>query len=113
MNKRTTLATAFVAAVVAAGSTGSASAAPTGAQSCGTLKSGGATWSVVAAGVPCKAAKPLVRKLAAKPHPALGTRLGTYLGLKCVEFASGRKREIACVSTDGRRSVYGVTPARK
>jgi hypothetical protein len=80
---------------------------------CGTVKGGGATWSVVAAGVDCKAGKPLVRKLAAKPHPSLETRLGTYLGLKCVEIAGKGKREIACVSTNGRRSVYGVTPPGK
>jgi hypothetical protein len=78
-------------------------------RSCGTLRSGGATWTVVAAGVPCGSAKPLVRRLATKPHPSVATRLGTHLGLTCVEFAGQAKLEIACVSRDGRRSVYGVT----
>jgi hypothetical protein len=80
---------------------------------CGTVKGGGATWIVTAAGVTCKVAKPLVKKLAPKPHPSLATRLGTYSGLKCVEFASSGKREIACVSVNGRQSVYGVTPPKK
>jgi hypothetical protein len=102
-----------LAAIVFAIAVGSASAASTAFKTCGTVKSGGATWSVVAAGVSCTAAKPLVRKLAPKPHPTTETRLGTYFGLKCVEIAGNGKREIACVSTDGRRSVYGVTPAKK
>ena len=101
-----------LAAVAAAFAVGSASAAPTLFKTCGTVKGGGATWSVTAAGVSCTAGKPLVRKLASKPHSAY-TKLGTYLGLRCVEIAGNGKREIACISTDGRRSVYGVTPPRK
>jgi hypothetical protein len=101
-----------LAAIVAAVAVGGASAASTVFKTCGTVKGGGATWSVVAAAVSCKAGKPLVRKLAAKPHSTY-TKLGTYLGLKCVELAGTGKREIACVSADGRRSVYGVTPPRK
>jgi hypothetical protein len=80
---------------------------------CGTVSGGGATWSVVAAHVACSKAKPLVRKLAAKPRTGLATRLGTHLHLKCIEYAKTRKREIACVSRDGRKSVYGVTPPKK
>lgn len=99
---------AAVACVAAAVVAVSATPAPAAFKTCGTLKGGGATWSVVSAGVPCTAAKPLVRKLARKPH-SLYTKLGTFLGLKCVETAGKAKREIACVSTDGRRSVYGVT----
>jgi hypothetical protein len=101
------------AAVVAAVAAGTASAASTTFRTCGTVNGGGATWTVVAAGVSCTAGKPLVRKLAAKPHPGVETRLGTYQGLKCVEIAGPGKREIACVSTNGRRSVYGVTPPKK
>ena len=77
---------------------------------CGTVKGGGVKWSVVSTHFSCSAAKPLVRTLAAKPHPKLATRLGTHLGLKCIEYSKKRTREIACISTDGRRSVYGVTP---
>ncbi len=102
-----------VVAVAAALAAGVASAAPTAFRNCGVVKSGGATWSVVAAGVACGAAKPLVRKLATKPHASPATRLGTYLGLKCVEFAGKGKREIACVSTNGGKSVYGVSPSGK
>jgi hypothetical protein len=100
-------------AIMAAVAVGGASAASTAFKTCGTVKGGGATWTVVAAGVSCGVGKPLVRKLSAKPHPGVETRLGTYEGLKCVEIAGQTKREIACVSTDGRRSVYGVTPPRK
>ena len=100
--------------VVAAVSAGFATAAPAAYKTCGNVKGGGATWTVVTAGgVACKAAKPLVQRLAKKPHPSIETKLGTYLGLNCVEIAGKGKREIACVSTDGRRSVYGVTPPRK
>jgi hypothetical protein len=104
---------AAVAASFAITAAGVATAAPTAARFCGTVKGGGATWSVVGAGVACSAAKPLVRKLAAKAHPSVATKLGTFLGLKCVEFAGNGKREIACVSINGRQSVYGVTPPRK
>ena len=100
-------------AVVAAVSAGFAATAPAASKYCGTVKSGGATWSVVGAGVSCTAAKPLVKKLAGKPRTGIATRLGTYIGLKCVEFAGNGKREIACVSKDGGRSVFGVTPPRK
>jgi hypothetical protein len=111
MTARSTTATALVA-VVAAAAAGSASPGTSAFRACGTVKGGGASWSVVAAGVSCSAGKPLVRKLAAKPHSTY-TRLGTYLGLKCIELAGKGKREISCISTDGRRSLYGVTPARK
>ena len=77
---------------------------------CGTVSGGGAKWSVVAAHVACGPAKPLVKKLAAEPRTGIATRLGTHLGLKCIEYAKTHSREIACVSTDGRKSVYGVTP---
>ncbi len=103
MTIRLLVAAAFAALVAA-----SASAAPSAMRTCGTVTTGGATWSVVSAGVPCKTGKPLVRKLAAKPH-SLYTKLGTFLGLRCIEIAGKGKREIACVSRDGRRSVYGVT----
>lgn len=83
------------------------------ASNCGTVRGGGVKWSVAAAHVSCSAAKPLVVTLAAKPHPTLATRLGTHLGLKCTEFSHGRAREIACISADGRKSVYGLTPPRK
>jgi hypothetical protein len=102
------LASTAVAALVAAAVVNSTNAAPGAMRGCGTIRAGGATWSVVSAGVPCSAGKPLVRKLAVKPH-SLYTKLGTFLGLKCVEIAGKAKREIACVSSDGRRSVYGVT----
>jgi hypothetical protein len=105
-------ALAAVVVVTSAGTVGSAGATTSAFRVCGTVKAGGATWSVVGAGVACSAANPLVRKLAAKPHPSVATRLGTYLGLKCVEFTGKGKREIACVSTNGRRSVYGVTPPK-
>jgi hypothetical protein len=98
----------LVAAVFATLLAGSASAAPEATRTCGTVRAGGAIWSVVSARVPCKTGKPLVRKLATKPH-SLYTKLGTFLGLTCVEIAGKGKREIACVSRDGRRSVYGVT----
>ena len=101
---------ATVLAAVAAAT--AASPAWSAARPCGTLKSGGTTWTVVAAGVSCSSAKPLVRKLATKPHPSTATRLGTHLGLKCIELAGNGKREIACVSRDGRRSVYGITSPR-
>jgi hypothetical protein len=100
-------------ALAAAIAAGIATAAPAAGRNCGTVKSGGATWSVVTAGVSCGAAKPLVQKLATKPHPSVATRLGTYLGMKCIEFARGSKREIACVATNGGKSVYGVTPPKK
>jgi hypothetical protein len=102
-----TLRILLLATVIATGTAGSASPATSAFRQCGTVKAGGATWSVVGAGVPCSAAKPLVRKLAAKPH-SVYTKLGTYLGLKCVETAGQGKREIACISTNGARSVYGV-----
>ncbi len=104
MTTRLVIATG-VAALAAASS---ASPATSASRACGTVHGGGATWSVVSAGVACTAAKPLVRKLAAKPH-SLYTRLGTFLGLTCIEIAGKSKREIACVSRDGRGSVYGVT----
>jgi hypothetical protein len=113
MTTKIILATAVAVAVVAAVATGSASAASTAFKTCGTVNGGGATWTVVAAGVSCTVGKPLVRKLSAKPHPGIETRLGTYQGLKCVEITGQSKREIACISTNGRRSVYGVTPAKK
>jgi hypothetical protein len=110
MTLRLLAATALAAAISAAFAT----AAPAAFKNCGTVKGGGATWSVVAAGgVSCKAGKQLVQMLAKKPHPSVETKLGTYLGLRCVEIAGKGKREIACISTDGRRSVYGVTPAAK
>ncbi len=91
-----------------------AHSAETAATNCGTVRGGGATWSVLAAGgVACGPARPLIRSLASKPHPSLATRLGTHLGLKCTELARGKTREIACVSADGRRSVFGVTPPRR
>jgi hypothetical protein len=80
---------------------------------CGIVSGGGAKWSVVATRVSCAAAKPLVKTPASKPRTGLATRLGTQLGLKCTEFARSRSREIACISTDGARSVYGITPPRK
>ncbi|HEY2310806.1 MAG TPA: hypothetical protein VGH46_06805 [Gaiellaceae bacterium] len=81
---------------------------------CGIVTGGGARWSVTeAGGVSCRAAKPLVKKLAAKPHATVETQLGTYLGLKCVELAGKGKREIACVRKNGRGSVFGVTPPRR
>jgi hypothetical protein len=80
---------------------------------CGVVSGGGARWSVVSAHVSCAAAKPLVKKLAAKPRTGLATRLGTHIGLKCIEYAKTKTREIACVSTDGRKSVYGVSPPKK
>ena len=98
----------LVAAAFAVLAAATAGAAPGAMLTCGTVDAGGATWSVVSAGVSCKAGKPLVRKLATKPH-SLYTRLGTFLGLNCVEIAGKGRREIACVSRDGRRSVYGVT----
>jgi hypothetical protein len=101
----------LIAIVTAAATAGAATATTSAFRECGTVKAGGAKWSVVAAGVSCSAGKPLVRKLAPKPHSAY-TRLGTFLGLKCVEIAGKGKREIACLSRDGRRSVYGVTPSR-
>lgn len=82
-------------------------------RNCGTVSGGGVKWSVVAAHVACSAAKPLVVKLAAKPHPTLATRLGTHLGLKCIEYAHGHAREIACISATGTRSVYGISPPHK
>jgi len=107
------VALAAAASVVAGGATVPASSARVAFLSCGSVKGGGATWSVVAAGgVSCKAGKQLVKKLSAKPHPSIETKLGTYIGLKCIEIAGKGKREIACLSTDGRRSVYGVTPAK-
>jgi hypothetical protein len=111
MTIRLVTATA-VAALVAAATAASASSTANAFRVCGTVNGGGATWSVVAAGVSCTAAKPLVRKLAPRPH-SLYTNLGKYLGLKCVEIAGSGKREIACISTDGKKSVYGVTPPKK
>jgi hypothetical protein len=35
------------------------------------------------------------------------------MGLKCIEYAKGHTREIACVSRDATRTVYGVTPPKK
>ena len=107
MTSRAVIATG-VAALVAAVSATSASPGTSASRACGTVKSGGATWAVVSAGVSCTAAKPLVGKLAKKPH-SLYTNLGTFLGLRCVEIVGSGKREIACVSRDGRRSVYGIT----
>jgi hypothetical protein len=109
MRTRLVLGTAAVALTVvpAAWSAGAA------ASNCGTVVGGGAKWSVVAAHVSCASAKPLVKKLAAHPHPNLQTPLGKHLGLSCIEYARKRTREIACVSTDGKRSVYGVTPPHK
>ncbi|HZT15180.1 MAG TPA: hypothetical protein VFA19_04470 [Gaiellaceae bacterium] len=106
----------MVLAVVAASMTAvpAAHSAGTAATNCGTVTGGGATWSVLAAGgVPCGSARPLIRSLSSKPHPSPATRLGTHLGLKCTEIARGKTREIACISPDGRRSVFGVTPPRK
>jgi hypothetical protein len=111
MRIRVLLAAAAVAltAVATAWSAGAGAAFST----CGTVSGGGAKWSVVASHVACSAAKPLVKKLAAKPRTGLATRLGTHLGLKCIEYSKKRKREIACVSKDGLKSVYGVTPPRR
>jgi hypothetical protein len=81
--------------------------------SCGVVRGGGVRWSVVSTHVACRKAKPLVRKLAAKPRTGLATRLGTHLHLKCMEYSKKRTREIACISTNGRKSVYGVTPPKK
>jgi len=100
----------FGAAMIAMTAVPIAWSSATASRNCGSVKGGGATWSVVAAGgVSCRAAKPLVQTLAAKPHHSPATRLGTHLGLKCVEYSSSSKREIACISTDGRKSVYGIT----
>jgi hypothetical protein len=107
MKLRLVTATVVGAAIAALGAT-TASPATVALRTCGTVKGGGATWTVVAAGVACTAAKPLVRKLSTKPH-GLATKLGTYLGLKCIEFSGNGKREIACVSPSGGRSVYGVS----
>ncbi len=82
MTIRVITATA-VAAVIAAAAAGSASTASAAVTNCGTVKAAGATWAVFDIGVPCSAGKPLIRKLAAKPH-SLYTILGKYLGLKCV-----------------------------
>jgi len=99
----------FVAAMIAMTAVPAWSSA-TASKNCGSVKGGGATWGVVVAGgISCRAAKPLVRTLAARPHHSVATRLGTYLGLKCIEYASNTKREIACISTDGRKSIYGIT----
>jgi hypothetical protein len=75
------------AAIACAVAVSSASASSSAFRTCGTVRGGGAAWSVVTAGVACKAGKPLVRKLSAKPHPGLETRLGTYLGLRCMASA--------------------------
>jgi hypothetical protein len=109
MRVRVLLAAAVVAltAVPIAWSSGAAFS------TCGTVSGGGVRWSVVAAHVSCSAAKPLIKKLAAKPRTGLATRLGTHLGLKCIEYSKKRTREIACVSRDGRKSVYGVSPPKK
>jgi hypothetical protein len=80
---------------------------------CGIVSGGGVKWKVVATQVSCSVAKPLVSKLAAKPHPTLPTRLGTHLGLKCVEYARNGTREIGCIGGGGRKTVYGVTPPHK
>ncbi len=109
MRVRVLVAAAGVALAVVpiAWSSGAAS------KNCGVVRGGGVKWSVVAAHVSCRAAKPLVVKLAAKPHPTLATRLGAHLGLKCIEYSHGHAREIACISVDGSRSVYGISPPHK
>lgn len=112
MKLRITVLAVVVAAAAAA--TGTASAAPAAFRSCGNVKAAGATWALITTGgISCGTAKPLLKKLAGKPHPGIATRLGNYIGLKCVEFSRGKTREIACSSVDGRRTVIGVTPPHK
>jgi hypothetical protein len=107
---QTTISVLFGAAMIAMTVVPIAWSSATASKNCGSVRGGGATWGVVAAGgVSCGAARPLIRTLAAKPHHSVATRLGTHLGLKCIEYASSSKREIACISTDGRKSVYGIT----
>ena len=101
----------LLTALVAAAPISVARSSVAASTNCGTVKGGGATWSVVAAGgISCRTARPLVQSLAAKPHPGVATRLGTHLGLRCTEVARGKTREIACLSPDGRKSVLGATP---
>lgn len=111
MHTRICLTLSVLAAAIAA-IAAPAARSSAAASNCGVVSGGGARWSVAAAHVSCRAAKQLVTTLAAKPHPTLATRLGTHLGLKCIEYARGRTREIACISSDGIRSVYGLTPPR-
>jgi hypothetical protein len=107
------IAKLVVVAALAAALAAGASAAPTALRTCGTVKGGGATWSVGSFGVSCSTAKPLIRKLAGKPHPSLRTDLGTFRGLRCVELARGATRGIQCYSANGSKGVIGVTPVRK
>ena len=87
--------------------------ARTAATNCGIVSGGGARCSVVAAHVSCAVAKPLVKQLATHRHPSLATPLGKHDGMTCVEYTHKRTREIACASTDGKRSMYGLTPPQK
>jgi hypothetical protein len=80
---------------------------------CGTVEGGGAKWSVVTTHVACSSAKSLVKTLAAKPRTGVATRLGTHMGLKCIEYAGNGKREIACVTKTSSRTVFGVSPPKK
>ena len=103
-------ATAIVAAIAAA----PANPATTARQNCGTVDAGGTTWHIAAfGGVACSTARPLVKKLATKPHPTPRTSLGRYLGMTCSELTLAGARTIGCSTANSRRGVVGVTRTSK
>ena len=106
----------IAAAVVIVSAVGVASASPatTTRQNCGTVSAAGATWHVAAfGGVACSTAKPLIKKLATKPHPSPRTLLGSHLGMNCLELTLAGARTIGCSTPSNRRGVVGITRTSK
>jgi hypothetical protein len=108
MTVRMRVAAAAVAAVAGATSS-AATAAPPRLHSCGKISIAGKSWAVLSVAVPCPRAKTLVKKIAAKPHPATRLYPGTYLGMKCIDASKGGKRYINCLSPKADRQVVGGT----
>jgi hypothetical protein len=105
------LAATALAAAAAATTTAAASAAPTRTnvvRNCGTLSVGGRVWHVGAAGVSCRAAKGVVRRVAPKASGGSGTFFhASTSGLACTGGVSGSRRGITCVSKNGKQLVTG------
>ena len=105
MRTRMILAAALAAAIAAGG--GSARSATLVPRACGTITIAGKQWTVIAVGVPCSRARPLIRKLATskpapKPYPAFRIYPGTYLGMKCNWASKNGRTGVTCASTNGK-----------
>ncbi len=104
MTIRLLVAAAFAALVAA-----SASAAPSAMRTCGTVTDRGSDLERRFRRSPVQDRQAARAKARGEAAFALHEALARFLGLRCMEIAGKGKREIACVSRDGRRSVYGVT----